>query len=221
MSGPAMDGLAVQRRLVTLEGGEGAGKTTVIGALREALQRAGEDVVCTREPGGTPLGERIRALLLDPSQAPPAAETELLLMFAARAQHVRDVIAPALARGTWVISDRFTDSSYAYQGGGRGLDPGFIAELERRVVGMRPGLTLLLDLGVDEGRARARGRDLLAGPDRIEREQDAFFERVRAGYRARAVAEPDRVRVLDATRPADVVAAEAVAVLQAWREAQR
>lgn len=216
-----MSGLCVQPRLVTLEGGEGAGKTTVIGALREALQHAGEDVVCTREPGGTPLGERIRALLLDPAQEPPAAETELLLMFAARAQHVREVIAPALARGAWVVSDRFTDSSYAYQGGGRGLDPGLIAELERRVVGMRPGLTLLLDLGVDEGRARTRGRDLLAGPDRIEREHDAFFERVRAGYLARAAAEPERVRVLDATQPAAVVAGQAVAALQAWREARR
>lgn len=218
MSAPAVDRLVVQSRLVTLEGGEGAGKTTVIGALREALQAAGDEVVCTREPGGTPLGERIRALLLDPAIEPPAAETELLLMFAARAQHLREVVAPALARGAWVISDRFTDSSYAYQGGGRGLDPAFIAELERRVVGMRPGLTLLLDLGVDEGRARTRGRDLLAGPDRIEREHDAFFERVRAGYRARAKAEPGRIRVLDASQPAAVVAGQAVAALHAWRE---
>lgn len=218
MSAPAVDGLVVQPRLVTLEGGEGAGKTTVIGALSEALQAAGDEVVCTREPGGTPLGERIRGLLLDPAIEPPGAETELLLMFAARAQHLREVVAPALARGAWVISDRFTDSSYAYQGGGRGLDPAFIAELERRVVGMRPGLTLLLDLGVDEGRARTRGRDLLAGPDRIEREHDAFFERVRAGYRARAKAEPGRIRVLDASQPAAVVAGQAVAALHAWRE---
>jgi len=212
-----MNGLVIQPRLVTLEGGEGAGKTTVLGALRAALERDGHDVVCTREPGGTPLAEQIRALLLDPAHEPPAPETELLLMFAARAQHVRETIAPALARGAWVISDRFTDSSYAYQGGGRGLDPAFIAELERRVVGIQPGLTLLLDLGVGEGRARAHGRD--GSADRIEREQDVFFERVRAAYRMRATAEPDRIRVLDATRPAEVVAAEAVAALNAWRGA--
>jgi dTMP kinase len=189
----------------------------VLGALRAALEREGLEVVCTREPGGTPLAEQIRALLLDPSHEPPAPETELLLMFAARAQHVRETIAPALARGAWVISDRFTDSSYAYQGGGRGLDAGFIAELERRVVGVRPGLTLLLDLGVGEDRARAHGRTGTA--DRIEREHDAFFERVRATYRARAAAEPERIRVLDATRPVDVVAADAVAQLQAFRGA--
>jgi dTMP kinase len=212
-----MTGLVTHPRLLTLEGGEGAGKTTVLGALRAALEREGLEVVCTREPGGTPLAEQIRALLLDPSHEPPAPETELLLMFAARAQHVRETIAPALARGAWVISDRFTDSSYAYQGGGRGLDAGFIAELERRVVGVRPGLTLLLDLGVGEGRARAHGRTGTA--DRIEREHDAFFERVRATYRARAAAEPERIRVLDATRPVDVVAADAVAQLQAFRGA--
>jgi len=212
-----MTALVTHPRLLTLEGGEGAGKTTVLGALRAALERGGMEVVCTREPGGTPLAEQIRNLLLDPSHEPPAPETELLLMFAARAQHVRETIAPALARGAWVISDRFTDSSYAYQGGGRGLDVALIAELERRVVGIRPGLTLLLDLGVGEGRARAHGRN--GSADRIEREHDAFFERVRAAYRARAAAEPDRIRVLDATRPADVVAAEAVAQLQAFRGA--
>ena len=210
-----MNGLVAQPRLVTLEGGEGAGKTTVLGALRAALERDGHEVVCTREPGGTPLAEQIRALLLDPSHEPPSPETELLLMFAARAQHVRETIAPALARGAWVISDRFTDSSYAYQGGGRGLDARFIAELERRVVGVQPGLTLLLDLGVEEGRARAHGRNGTA--DRIEREQDAFFERVRIAFRARAAAEPERIRVLDATRPAGIVADEAVDMLQAWR----
>ena len=204
-------------RFVSLEGGEGAGKTTVLGALRAALEADGCEVVCTREPGGTPLAERIRALLLDPSHEPPSADTELLLMFAARAQHVREMIAPALARGAWVLSDRFTDSSFAYQGGGRGIDDAFIAELERRVVGLRPGLTLLLDLGVGEGRARARGRN--GDADRIEREEDGFFERVRAAFRARAAAEPQRFRVLDATRPADVVAADAVAQLAAWRGA--
>jgi dTMP kinase len=156
--------------------------------------------------------------LLDPSHEPPAAETELLLMFAARAQHVRETILPALERGAWVVSDRFTDSSYAYQGGGRGLDTAFIETLERAVVGLQPGLTLLLDLGVVEGRERTRGRDLY--PDRIEREHDAFFERVRDTFLARAAAQPERIHVLDATRPAAEVAAEAVALLRAWQAAR-
>ncbi|WP_149194957.1 dTMP kinase [Luteimonas suaedae] len=202
-------------RFVSLEGGEGAGKTTVLDALRDALRRSGDEVVCTREPGGTPLAEMIRDLLLDPDHEPPAAEAELLLMFAARAQHVRETIRPALERGAWVLCDRFTDSSYAYQGAGRGLDAGFIAALERHAVGLQPGLTLLLDIDVDRGRARVRGRD--PQPDRIERERDDFFERVRAGYRARAAAEPDRFRVIDAGQAADAVAAEAVRQLQAWR----
>lgn len=209
-----MNGLAAQSRLVTLEGGEGAGKTTVLHALRDALAASGADVVCTREPGGTPLSERIRELLLDPGHEPASPQAELLLMFASRAQHVRETVLPALRRGAWVLCDRFTDSSYAYQGGGRGLDPALIATLEREVVGIRPGLTLLLDVGVDEGRQRARGRDLV--PDRIERERDEFFERVRAAYLARATAEPGRIRVLDASRPAASVAVEAVALLRAW-----
>jgi dTMP kinase len=210
-----MNALPMHPRFVSLEGGEGAGKTTVLEALRAELQSGGDEVVCTREPGGTPLAERIRGLLLDPAHEPPAAETELLLMFAARAQHVRETILPALERGAWVVSDRFTDSSYAYQGGGRGLDAAFIATLERAVVGLQPGLTLLLDLGVVEGRERTRGRDLY--PDRIEREHDAFFERVRDAFLARAAAQPERIRVLDATRPAADVAADAVALLRAWR----
>jgi dTMP kinase len=216
-----MTRLPTHPRFVSLEGGEGAGKTTVMEALRVSLQRDGFEVVCTREPGGTPLAEQIRGLLLDTRHEPPAAETELLLMFAARAQHVREAILPALERGAWVISDRFTDSSYAYQGGGRGLDMAFIAELERRVVGLQPGLTLLLDLGVGAGRERTRGRDQAAGgngPDRIEREHDAFFERVRATFLARAAVEPRRIRVIDAARPAAAVASDALAALRAWRE---
>ena len=213
-----MTGLQTQPRLVTLEGGEGAGKTTVLHALRDALVATGADVVCTREPGGTPLAERIRELLLDPNHEPASPQAELLLMFASRAQHVRETLLPALKRGAWVLCDRFTDSSYAYQGGGRGLDAALIATLEREVVGIRPGLTLLLDVGVDEGRQRARGRDLV--PDRIERERDEFFERVRAAYLARAAAEPRRIRVLDAARPPDAVAFDAVALLREWmREA--
>ena len=217
MTGGIASGLERHPHFVTLEGGEGAGKTTVLNALREALQQTGAEVVSTREPGGTPLAEQIRNLLLNVpiegvQHEPPAAETELLLMFAARAQHVRETIQPALARGAWVISDRFTDSSYAYQGGGRGIDADFIAELEQRAVGIQPGLTLLLDLGVAQGRERTRGRDLY--PDRIERERDDFFEKVRGAFLARARAEPDRVRVVDATQSASEVAADAVAILR-------
>ena len=215
-------GLQRQPRLLTIEGGEGAGKSTVLRALRDALEAEGFEVVCTREPGGTPLAERIRALLLDPSHEPAAPETELLLMFAARAQHVREVVLPALQRGAWVVSDRFTDSSYAYQGAARGLDPAFIAELERQVVGIEPGLTLLLDLGVAHGRERTRGRDLLGGssPDRIERERDEFFESVRAGFLQRAAQHPQRIRVLDASPDANQVAASALAALATYREAR-
>ena len=202
-------------RLLTLEGGEGAGKSTVLDALRGLLEAQGHEVVCTREPGGTPLAEQIRALLLDPAHEPPSPQAELLLLFASRAQHVRETVLPALARGAWVVSDRFTDSSYAYQGGGRGLDIGFIAELERRVVGIRPGLTLLLDVPVAEGRARADGRERAA--DRIERERDEFFERARAVFRARAAAEPERFRVIDASRVAAEVADEACALLRAYQ----
>ncbi len=205
-------------RFISLEGGEGAGKTTVLGALREALQADGCDVVTTREPGGTPLAERIRDLLLavdDAAQETLAPETELLLMFAARVQHVRETILPALQAGAWVISDRFTDSSFAYQGGGRGLSAQLIGELERSVVGVQPGLTLLLDVGVNEGRQRTTGRD--SSPDRIERERDEFFERVRTTFLARAAADPQRFRVVDAGRPAGIVATDAMAQLRAWR----
>jgi len=211
--------LVTQPRLITLEGGEGAGKSTVLNAIREALRATGAEVVCTREPGGTPLAEQIRALLLDPSHETPAPETELLLMFASRAQHVRETVLPALQRGAWVLSDRFTDSSYAYQGGGRGLDAGFIAELERRVVGIEPGLTLLLDLGIPQGRDRTRGRDLY--PDRIESERDEFFERVRSAYLARAQAQPQRIAVIDAAPAAHEVAAAAVQRLRTYMDALR
>jgi len=205
-----------QPRLVTLEGGEGAGKSTVLAALRDALLASGCEVMCTREPGGTPLAEQIRGLLLDTRHEPPSPETELLLMFAARAQHVSETILPALRRGAWVLSDRFTDASYAYQGAARGGDVDFIAQLEQRVVGISPGLTLLLDVPVEIGLQRARGR---GDADRIESEADEFFERVRTGYRTRAEAEPQRFRIIDASQPVEAVAAQAVAQLQAHRDA--
>jgi dTMP kinase len=205
-------------RFVSLEGGEGAGKTTAINALRDALRARGHEVLLTREPGGTPLAERIRALVLKPdieiAAEPLSAEAELLLVFAARAQHVRQVIQPALRRGAYVISDRFTDSSYAYQGGGRGLDPAWIADLERRAVGLLPGLTLLLDVDVAVGRARANGRDMW--PDRIESEQDDFFQRVRAVFRQRAGDDPARFRLIDASQDQAGVAAAVVAAVDVW-----
>lgn len=192
-------------KLVTLEGGEGAGKSTAIAFVAERLRARGIELVQTREPGGTPAGEAIRAMVLDPAHRGLHAETELLLMFAARAQLVRDVVEPALARGAWVLSDRFTDASFAYQGGGRGLDPGFIAELERRVVARKPDLSLLLDLPVRDGLARARGR---GESDRIESEAELFFERVRSAYRTRAANEPARWRVIDASLPLERVLAD-------------
>ena len=212
-----------QPRLLSIEGGEGAGKSTVLSALREALLVDGHEVVSTREPGGTPLAERIRELLLGGTGETVHPQTELLLMFASRAQHVREVVLPALQRGAWVISDRFTDSSYAYQGAGRGLDEGYIAALEQQAVGIEPGLTLLLDLGVAHGRERTRGRDLLGGsaPDRIERERDEFFERVRDCFLARAAAHAERFRVIDASPDASTVAASALAALAEHRKVLR
>jgi dTMP kinase len=192
-------------KLVTLEGGEGAGKSTVLEAVRALLAERRIDVVVTREPGGTPAGEAIRRALLDPELRGMAAETELLLMFASRAQLVRDLVEPALAAGRWVLSDRFTDASYAYQGGGRGQPLERIAALEAWAAdGLRPDLTLLLDLPVAEGMKRANGR---GHADRIEMENADFFERVRMAYRRRAEAEPARFRIIDASRPlADVLA---------------
>ncbi|MEO6517428.1 MAG: dTMP kinase, partial [Pseudoxanthomonas sp.] len=178
------------------------------------LLSRGHEVVLTREPGGTPLAERIRELLLNPLEESLAPETELLLMFASRSQHMREVIRPALQRGAFVVSDRFTDSSYAYQADGRGLDRSLIDVLERSVVGLKPGLTLLLDLDVREGRARTSGRDLW--PDRIESEQDDFFERVREGFRKRALAEPERFRVIDASQSPAAVGAAVMAAVTHW-----
>ena len=215
-----MNALLRQPHFLSLEGGEGAGKSTVLTALREALQADGLEVVCTREPGGTPLAERMRELLLTAGDEPVECHAELLLMFASRAQHVQQVILPALQRGAWVICDRFTDSSYAYQGAARGMDVGFIAELERHAVGIEPGLTLLLDLDVAHARQRTRGRDLLGGasPDRIERERDEFFERVRAGFLARVAQHPQRIHVLDASPDAATVAAAACDALADYRK---
>lgn len=181
---------------ITLEGPEGAGKSTNREYLAARLRAQGIDVVLTREPGGTPLAERIRDLLLAPSDESMAADTELLLVFAARAQHLAQVIRPALTRGAIVLCDRFTDATYAYQGGGRGLSHERIAVLEDFVQGqLRPDLTLVFDLPVEIGLARASARGQL---DRFEQEGRAFFEAVRSTYLDRAKAAPDRYRLVDA-----------------------
>jgi len=196
-------------RFITLEGGEGAGKSTLLAGLRGHLESRGVDLLLTREPGGTALGEAVRAIVLDPARHDLCAESELLLMFASRAQLVRETIEPALAAGRWVLCDRYVDASYAYQGGGRGQPAERIAAIEQwACAGLVPDLTLLLDLPVSTGRARAAGR---GAADRIEVEADGFFERVRAAYRARAAAEPQRFRVIDASQPAEAVLCDAVA----------
>ncbi|WP_425492766.1 dTMP kinase [Luteibacter aegosomatissinici] len=196
-------------RLITLEGGEGAGKSTLLRGLEAHLRAQDIDLVVTREPGGTAVGEAVRGMVLDAANNELCAEAELLLMFASRAQLVRQVIEPALAAGRWVLCDRFTDASYAYQGGGRGQPVDRISGLEQwAALGLRPDITLLLDLPVSEGRARAAGR---GEADRIEVEGDAFFERIRRAYRERAVGDPGRFRVLDASATPDAVLAQAVA----------
>ncbi len=181
---------------ITLEGPEGAGKTTNRAYLAEQLQAQGFVVTLTREPGGTALAELIREILLAPHAETMAVDTELLLMFAARAQHLAQVILPALAEGNIVICDRFTDATYAYQGGGRGLDCSRIALLEQFVQGdLRPDMTLLFDLPVEEGMARAVARGKL---DRFEQEQQLFFEKVRQSYLQRAQNDPQRFRLVNA-----------------------
>lgn len=184
---------------ITLEGPEGAGKSTNREYLAECLRAEGVEVLLTREPGGTPLAERIRELLLAPSDEAMCADTELLLMFAARAQHLDAVIRPALRRGVVVLCDRFTDATFAYQGGGRGLSVERIGILEDFVQGaLRPDLTLIFDLPVEMGLSRAAARGQL---DRFEREGRAFFEAVRTTYLQRADAVPSRYRVIDAGQP--------------------
>jgi dTMP kinase len=196
---------------ITVEGGEGVGKSTNIATLEGWLQTQGIDYCLTREPGGTPLAEKIRDLLLGIDAEPLAPASELLLVFAARAQHLEHVIKPALQRGQWVLCDRFTDSTYAYQGGGRGLPGAHIAQLEQQVQnGLSPDLTLLLDAPVKVGLERARRRGEL---DRFESQQFAFFERVRDCYLQRAAAEPARFRVVNTNRPLAEIGAELVLIM--------
>jgi len=198
---------------ITLEGVEGVGKSTNIQFLQTYLEQQGIELLVTREPGGTTIAEAIREVLLTPSSEPMTYETELLLMFAARAQHVTQVIAPALAQGRWVLCDRFTDASYAYQGYGRGIPIEKIAFLEQWIQGsLRPDLTLLLDAPLEIALERAKCRP--GAPDRIESEQLEFFARVRAGYLERAKANPSRYCIIEAGQPREVVKKQLREVIQ-------
>lgn len=203
-------------RFITLEGGEGAGKSTMLERTEAWLRKAGCDVITTREPGGTQLAEQIRSLVLDASTEngadTPGALTELLLMFAARAQHLERLIRPALAEGRTVLCDRFTDATWAYQGGGRGMPAKWIAALEELVHGdLQPDMTLLLDLDVEHGLERAANR---SDPDWFERQQIDFFERVREAYLERARAFPARFVIIDASGGEDEVWSKIEACLE-------
>lgn len=188
---------------ITVEGTEGVGKTTNIAWIRQCLNSYGIDPVMTREPGGTNLSEEIRALLLEPREEPMAEMTELLLIFAARAQHLARKIVPALDQGQWVLCDRFTDATYAYQGGGRSLDKSTISHLETLVqADLRPDLVLILDIEPEIGLQRARQR---GEPDRFEQETLQFFRRVRAAYQERASQDPTRYLLIDAGQSLDMV----------------
>lgn len=196
-------------KFITLEGVDGAGKSTHLEFLAERIRRRGVELVVTREPGGTPIGEKLRELLLKASMQ---ADTELLLMYAARAEHVATLIKPALARGAWVLSDRFHDASYAYQCGGRGIDETRLLLLEEWTLGgFRPDLTLLFDVAPQVAAAR---RAKVRAADRFEQEQLAFFTRVREAYLARARAEPERIRVVDSALDIELIRADLDWILQ-------
>jgi dTMP kinase len=205
-------------RFVTLEGIDGAGKSTHVPFIAERIESAGHRLVATREPGGTAVGEALRALLLRESMT---HDSEALLMFAARREHLDQVIRPALARGDWVLCDRFTDATYAYQGGGHGVDRARIRALEQWIHGdCRPDLTILFDVPPEVSRARlqrgqAQGRVL----DKFEREANAFFERVRAAYLERAHGDPGRFRIVDSTRPIEEVRGDLAAAIAALEAA--
>ena len=199
------------QRFITLEGIEGVGKSTNMAVIRQWLEAHRQTVISTREPGGTPGAEAIRQLVLDTGRDEIPDQSELLLMFAARAAHLQNLVLPALAAGDFVLCDRFTDASYAYQGYGRGLSLNVIATLETLVQGdMRPGLTILLDGSFELSVERRAGR---TETDRFEQERLSFFERVRAGYLAIAAANPERVKVVDASQPLEQVQADIAAIL--------
>lgn len=204
-------------RFITLEGAEGVGKTSLLPFVRDLIEATGAQLLCTREPGGTPLGEDLREVLLNSDHA-IVGKAEALLMFAARAQHVETIIEPALADGVWVLCDRFTDASFAYQGGGRNLGVDQIAILEDWVHGyLQPDLTMLLDASRETSLSRMRRRREV---DRIEREDELFFERVRQAYQQQARTHPDRVKLIDANPAFEQVCETAASVfeeaLQGW-----
>lgn len=199
-------------KFITIEGTEGVGKTTNMSFVQQYLQGAGKTVIVTREPGGTDIGEKIREMLLDASNTALVDDAELLLMFAARAQHIHQVIEPALKSGQWVLCDRFTDATYAYQGGGRGIDTDRIAVLESWVQGaLRPDLTLLLDIPVKTGLTRASQR---SEPDRFEQERQSFFEKVRQAYLDRANNDTQHYRIIDASQQLENVQKQIVQALK-------
>lgn len=199
-------------KFITIEGGEGAGKSTNIPFIESLLRDRGIDVLFTREPGGTPLAERIRELLLDKNETTMCSDTELLLMFAARAQHLHEVIKPAIEQGQWVLCDRFTDATYAYQGGGRGVSYERIQLLENWVQGaFRPDMTIIFDLPIEIGMERISKR---SEPDRFEQENMDFFNRVRQCYLERARATPTRYRVIDASPDLKTVQANIRSVME-------
>jgi dTMP kinase len=205
-------------KFITVEGGEGAGKSSNLAFIRDLLEQSGVEVVFTREPGGTALGEEIRDLLLGHKHTGMAKDTELMLMFAARAEHLARIILPALNAGKWVLCDRFTDASYAYQGGGRGIVMARIRALEEWVQqGLKPDLTLLLDLPIETGLDRAEQR---SEPDRFEVEQHAFFERVRSTYLDIAQRDSQRVRVIDAAVPLAQVQAQIRLIMERFVQEQ-
>ncbi|OOZ39017.1 dTMP kinase [Solemya pervernicosa gill symbiont] len=199
-------------RFITVEGTEGVGKSTNLEFIRQQLEAAGIEVVQTREPGGTPLSEDIRQQLLDHRHTGMSSDCELLLMFAARAEHLAKVIVPALEAGKWVLCDRFTDATYAYQGGGRGIDTSRISALENWVQGeLRPDATLILDVPVEIGLARASQRGEL---DRFEREKEEFFNNVRNAYLSLAEQYPKRIHIIDAAPALEVVQSQLADVLK-------
>jgi dTMP kinase len=208
---------ATPGRFLTIEGIEGVGKSTQLARLSKGLNERGIAHTVTREPGGTPLAERIREIVLDNARGesmPPTAE--LLLMFAARAVHLTNLVEPTLRAGQWVVCDRFIDATYAYQGGGRRLSVEHIRQLETMVLGARrPDLTVLLDAPVEQALKRARQRNAGAAADRFESERAEFFERVRDAYLARAAAEPGRISVVDASQSVDRVALQILELLEA------
>ncbi|MFQ3246826.1 MAG: dTMP kinase [Arenicella sp.] len=204
----------IRGKFITIEGQDGAGKTTNAEVVKGFLEAAGIPFVHSREPGGTALGESIRDMILNSGDERIGDKAELLLMFAARAQHIQDVIEPALARGDWVMCDRFTDATYAYQGGGRGMPMKHISQLEDYVQGsLRPDLTVLLDLPVELGEHRAGQR---SDPDRFEQQQLNFKQSVRDCYLARASAEPNRIKVIDASQSVDAVSCAIDAAMEAF-----